>query len=185
MLLLLAAAGAAAQQAPGAPLAPPLTLVAAHGFAQETPSERTLGVVVVTTTAPSSLPTDITTTTENITGAQVQARVSGTDTARVQSPFVTVDLERDTDAVVNAYAKGFDARFAGVPFDAGTTARITRDCQGMNEKLPLAGTAFGYTIDNAALSHEFDPQGRSHLALRHDQIAGRLAANLLRPRNEG
>lgn len=43
---------------------------------------------------------------------------------RVRFVFVTIDRERDTPAVADAYAKQFDASFVGVSGDSATTSRI-------------------------------------------------------------
>jgi protein SCO1/2 len=43
---------------------------------------------------------------------------------RVRYLFVTVDPERDTPAVADAYARKFDPRFVGVSGDVALTARI-------------------------------------------------------------
>ncbi|GAB4483134.1 MAG: SCO family protein [Burkholderiaceae bacterium] len=97
---------------------------------------------------------------------------------RVQAVFVTVDPERDTDAIVDAYAKGFDPRFVGLRFDAATTAAIAREFRVVYTKAPLPDSRLGYAIDHTALSYVFDPQGRIRLVVRHEQTAEQIAADL-------
>jgi protein SCO1/2 len=51
-------------------------------------------------------------------------RALGEDAARVRWLFVTIDPERDTRPVVEAYAQKFDATFIGLSGDSSTTARM-------------------------------------------------------------
>ena len=104
----------------------------------------------------------------------------GADADRVQLLFISVDPERDTDEILRAYAGGFDPRFAGWRFDADTTARLARDFKVHYAKVPMKDSAMGYTVDHTALTFVFDPQGRIRLAIRHEQSAESVAADLRR-----
>ncbi len=97
----------------------------------------------------------------------------GAQADRVQGALVTVDPERDTDAIVDAYVKGFDPRFTGMRFDAATTAAIAREFRVAYSQTPLPNSKLGDAIDHTALSYMFDPHGRVRLVARHEQPAGR------------
>jgi protein SCO1/2 len=94
---------------------------------------------------------------------------------RVQVIFVTVDPERDTAPVLDAYTKAFHPRFLGLMADAETTARTAQDFKVLYQKVP---TGKSYTMDHTALSFVFDPGGRLRLAVKHEQGADALAADL-------
>jgi len=101
----------------------------------------------------------------------------GTDAARVQVLFVTLDPERDTPAVLAQYAPAFDPAFLGLTGDAAAIERAAREFKIFYEKRP--GSAPGvYSIDHSAQSYVIDPQGRLRLFVRQDRIAQDLAEDL-------
>lgn len=104
----------------------------------------------------------------------------GADADRVHLIFISVDPERDTDEILRAYASGFDPRFAGWRFDADTTARLAKNFKVHYAKVPMKDSAMGYTVDHTALTFVFDPEGRIRLAIRHEQTAESVAADLRR-----
>jgi protein SCO1/2 len=99
----------------------------------------------------------------------------GSAAERVQVVFVTVDPERDTAPVMDAYTKAFHPRFLGLRADAETTARTAQEFKVLYQKVP---TGKSYTMDHTALSFVFDPAGRLRLAVKHAQSADELAADL-------
>lgn len=104
----------------------------------------------------------------------------GADADRVRLVFISVDPERDTDEILRAYAGGFDPRFSGWRFDADTTARLARTFKVHYAKVPMKDSAMGYTVDHTALTFVFDTEGRIRLAIRHEQSAESVAADLRR-----
>lgn len=104
-------------------------------------------------------------------------RQIGADADRVQVLLVTVDPERDTQAVLAKYVPAFDPRFLGLRGDLEATRRAAREFKVYFEK--RAGkTPQDYSIDHSAQSYVFDPQGRLRLFVRHERIAEDLAHDL-------
>ena len=101
----------------------------------------------------------------------------GSDAARVQVLFVTLDPERDTPEVLSKYVPAFDSGFLGLSGDAAATQRAAKEFKIFYEKRP--GSAPGaYTVDHSAQSYVIDPQGRLRLFVRHDRIAQDLVEDL-------
>ncbi len=92
----------------------------------------------------------------------------GPDADRVQVLFVTVDPERDTQALLAQYVPAFDPRFVGLYGDAAATERVAKEFKVIYQKQPGA-TPASYTVDHSAGVFVFDPQGRLRLYLSHGQ----------------
>jgi len=96
---------------------------------------------------------------------------------RVQVLFVTVDPERDTQALLAQYVPAFDPRFVGLRGDAEATARTAKEFKVFYQKVP--GSSPGsYSIDHTAGSYVFDPQGRLRLFVKHAKGPGPLATDI-------
>ena len=92
----------------------------------------------------------------------------GPDADRVQVLFMTVDPERDTQALLAEYVPSFDKRFLGLYGDAAATDKVKRDFKVYAAK--VAGkTPTTYTIDHTAGSYVFDPSGKVRLFARYGQ----------------
>ena len=101
----------------------------------------------------------------------------GPDADGVQVLFVTVDPERDTQAVLAPYVTAFDPRFVGLYGDAEATAKAAREFRVFFQKVP--GSAPGtYTIDHTAASYVLDREGRLRLYVRHQAPAEDIASDL-------
>ena len=101
----------------------------------------------------------------------------GSDAARVQVLFVTVDSERDTPEILANYVPAFDSSFIGLSGDAAATQRAAKEFKIFYEKRP-GGAPGVYTVDHSAQSYVLDAQGRMRLFVRHDRIAQDLAEDL-------
>jgi len=101
----------------------------------------------------------------------------GPDAERVQVLFVTVDPERDTQALLANYVPQFDPRFLGLYGDLARTAQVAKDFRVFYRK---SGDTSGmnYTVDHAAGTYVFDPQGRLRLHVRHGESADNIAADI-------
>ncbi|MCB1888735.1 MAG: SCO family protein [Rhodocyclaceae bacterium] len=106
-------------------------------------------------------------------------RQLGDDADRLQVLFVTVDPERDTQALLAEYVPLFDPRFVGLFGDADTTARVAKDFRVFYRK---AGDTSGstYTVDHSAGTYLFDPAGRLRLYVKHGEQADRITADVRR-----
>ncbi|NMM38906.1 MAG: SCO family protein [Glaciimonas sp.] len=96
---------------------------------------------------------------------------------RVQVLFVSIDPERDTQALLAQYVPAFDSRFLGMVGDKAATEKIAKDFRIFYQKVPgkEPGT---YTMDHTAGSYVFDPQGRMRLFIRHGQGAAPIVSDL-------
>lgn len=94
----------------------------------------------------------------------------GAKADQVQVLFVTLDPERDTQALLSTYVPSFDPRFVGLRGDADATRKVAKEFKIFFEKVP--GSEPGsYTIDHTAGSYVFDKEGKVRLFVRHDQGA--------------
>jgi protein SCO1/2 len=99
--------------------------------------------------------------------AQVRAKL-GSLGDKLQIVFVTVDPERDTQALLAQYIPSFDPSFIGLYGTADDIARTAKEFKVIYQKVP-GKTPSSYTIDHSAGSYVFDPQGRVRLFVRHSQ----------------
>ncbi len=101
----------------------------------------------------------------------------GADADKVQVLFVTIDPERDTQALLASYVPAFDPRFLGLYGDKAATEKVAKEFKVFYQKVP-GKTADSYTMDHTAGSYVFDPQGRIRLFLRNGQGAEPIAHDL-------
>ena len=87
---------------------------------------------------------------------------------KVQVLFITLDPERDTQALLAQYVPAFDARFLGLRTDVAGTEAVAKEFKVFFAKQP-GKTAGSYTIDHTAGSFVFDQQGQIRLFIRHGQ----------------
>lgn len=122
------------------------------------------------TQCPDVCPTNL------VTMAEVMRQL-GADAERLQVLFVTVDPERDTQALLSQYVPAFDARFLGLYGTAEQTADVAREFRVFYRK---SGDTSGstYTIDHSAGTYVFDPAGRLRLYVKHGEPADKLADDI-------
>ncbi len=101
----------------------------------------------------------------------------GSEAARVQVLFVTLDPERDTQALLAQYVPAFNPGFIGLYSDVATTARVAKDFKVFFQKVP-GSSPDNYTMDHTAGSYVFDEQGRLRLFVRHGGSSEPLLADL-------
>ncbi len=97
----------------------------------------------------------------------------------LQVVFITVDPERDTQAVLAQYVPGFDPSFVALRGDAQETERIAKEFKVFYQKVP-GKTPSSYTMDHTAGSYVFDREGRVRLFLKHAQGVDAIVADLKR-----
>ncbi len=88
------------------------------------------------------------------------------DAKRVQVLFVTIDPERDTQALLAGYVPAFDPSFLGLYGDLEATQFVAKNFKVFYQKVP-GKTPGSYTMDHSAGSYAYDPQGRLRLFVRH------------------
>lgn len=104
-------------------------------------------------------------------------RLLGDKADRVQVLFVSVDPERDTQALLAQYVPAFDPRFLGLYGTAEETAGVAKEFKVFFQKVPGSRPGI-YTVDHSAGSYVFDAQGRLRLFVKHAQGAAPLAEDL-------
>ncbi|MGO4775567.1 SCO family protein, partial [Lysobacter sp. 2RAB21] len=95
-------------------------------------------------------------------------KLLGRDGERLQVVFITLDPDRDTPKVLQAYTQAFDPSFLGLTADAQTIDATAKAFRVVYAKVPTGST---YTIDHSALSYVYDAEGALRMALRHEQSA--------------
>lgn len=107
-----------------------------------------------------------------------QARqLLGADGARVQGIFVTVDPERDTPQVLQAYLANFGPDYVGLRGTPEQLAVVAKDFKIYYKKVE-GKTPGSYSMDHTAASYVYDPQGRLRLYTRYGSGAQALADDL-------
>jgi protein SCO1/2 len=81
---------------------------------------------------------------------------------------VTIDPDRDTQALLSKYVPAFDPRFLGLRGDAAATEKVAKEFRVFYQKVP-GKEAGSYTMDHTAGTYVFDTQGRIRLFVRNGQ----------------
>ena len=84
-------------------------------------------------------------------------RAMGKDADRVNAYFVSVDPERDTQAVMKEYLSSFDPHLKGLTGDTAAVAKIVSEYRVYAKKTPLKDGE--YTMDHTALIYLLDRDG--------------------------
>lgn len=108
--------------------------------------------------------------------AQVK-RDLGADGQRLQGIFITLDPERDTPELLQAYMANFDPSFVALRPTLEQLPEVARDFKIFYKKNE-GKTPGSYTLDHSAGSYVFDPQGRVRLYTRNGTGAAALAADV-------
>ena len=88
--------------------------------------------------------------------AQVMRQL-GPDAERVQVLFVTLDPQRDTQAVLARYVPAFEPRFLGLYAEGAATRRTAKEFRIFYQKEP--GQRPGdYSLDHGSQSYVFDTE---------------------------
>ena len=98
----------------------------------------------------------------------------GADADKVQVLFVTIDPERDTQALLAQYVPGFDPRFLGLTGTPAQIAATAKEFKVFYQKVP-GQTESSYTMDHFAGMYVFDPAGRIRLFVRYGQKPDAIA----------
>lgn len=102
----------------------------------------------------------------------------GPSSKDVQVLFVTLDPERDTQELLNAYVPAFHPSFIGLRGDAEATARTAKEFKVFYSKTPSGDDPKNYTVDHMTGSYVFDREGRVRLLVRHEAEPGAIASDL-------
>jgi protein SCO1/2 len=103
-------------------------------------------------------------------------RLMGRDGERLQVIFITLDPERDTPKVLDAYVKAFDPSFKALYGTLDETATTAKEFGVFYEKVPSGDT---YTLSHTATSYVYDSLGILRLGLPASLSAQECAEDLL------
>lgn len=90
--------------------------------------------------------------------------------------FITIDPERDTPEIIDAYVKAFDPSFVALSGTLEETAATAKEFGVFYEKIPTGDT---YTMSHTATSYVYDTRGVLRLGLSHSLSAQQCADDLL------
>lgn len=110
------------------------------------------------------------------------ARVSrelGADAGRLQVIFISLDPERDTQALLAKYVPFFHPDFLGMTGAPADIEALAREFRVVAVKRPTEG-AGGYSLDHSAGAYAYDPSGRLRLYLGPELPHQALLADLRR-----
>ena len=107
-------------------------------------------------------------------GAQV-LELLGDDGRRVQGLFVSLDPERDSAEIVQAYATAFHPSFVGLRADLQRTQETADHFKVYFCKVASGGS---YTLEHTAITYVYDPAGSLRLALRAELSAREVAESV-------
>jgi protein SCO1 len=96
---------------------------------------------------------------------------------RVQVIFVTVDPERDTPELLQAFVPAFNPAFLGMFTDADALKRLANEYKVVYQKSSVKG-ADDYLIDHSAGTYVYDPQGRLRLLMPYGSSPDAIAQDL-------
>jgi protein SCO1/2 len=106
-------------------------------------------------------------------------RMLGSDSARVQVLFVTLDPERDTPQLLAHYVPAFDPSFVGLYGTQQQIEATAREFKVFFQKV-AGSTPTSYTLDHSSGCYVFDAQGRVRLFLQSGARADQIAPDLKR-----
>ena len=107
--------------------------------------------------------------------AQIK-KLLGKDGDIFQVIFITIDPERDTPEIIDAYVKAFDPSFVALSGTLEETAATAKEFGVFYEKIPTGDT---YTMSHTATSYVYDTRGILRLGLSHSLSAQQCADDLL------
>jgi protein SCO1/2 len=96
---------------------------------------------------------------------------------RVVPVFITVDPERDTQAVLKQYVSAFHPRLVGLTGSAEAIGKVAKSYAIYHAKRQTPGHD-GYLVDHSRQAYLMDPEGKPMALLPADQSADAVAAEL-------
>lgn len=101
----------------------------------------------------------------------------GNDGGKLQVIFITVDPERDTPQVLQAYMRNFDPQFLALAPSEQQLAEVTKEFKIYFKKVE-GKTPTAYSMDHSAGTYIFDPRGRARLYARYGLKPEALASDV-------
>ena len=113
----------------------------------------------------------------------------GTDAAKMQSLFITVDPQRDTRKVLEQYTQSFDPRIVGLTGSPQQVDAVTQEYGAYAVRHKTGAGSEDYVMDHSTYLYVMDPEGKFVRAFDADtpgdRIADALRELLAQPREGG
>lgn len=104
-------------------------------------------------------------------------KLLGPDAARVQVLFVTVDPERDTPELLQAFVPAFNPSFLGLYTDAASLQRLAKEFKVVYQKTSVKADD-DYLIDHSASTYVYDAKGKLRLLMPYGSSPDAIANDL-------
>jgi protein SCO1 len=104
-------------------------------------------------------------------------KLLGAEGEKLQAVFITIDPERDTPEILQAYMKSFDPGFVALRGTPEQTLALTKTFKAFYMKVQGKDPKT-YTMDHTAGAYVFDPRGRVRLFVRYGQPVEAWTADL-------
>jgi len=112
-----------------------------------------------------------------LTDMKQAMKLLGGQANELQVLFVTLDPERDTQALLAEYVPAFDASFIGLYGTKEQTASVLKDFKIFAAKVENKGRS-GYTIDHSAGVYVFDKVGKIRLYVDYGTKPDAIASDV-------
>ncbi len=104
-------------------------------------------------------------------------KLMGSNAEKVQVLFVTIDPERDTQALLAQYIPAFNPGFLGLMGDEAATAKVAKDFRIFYQKVK-SKDGKSYEVDHTSGTYVFDQTGTLRLFMKYGQGAQSIAHDL-------
>ena len=101
----------------------------------------------------------------------------GADGDKLQAILITVDPERDTPELLQAYMRNFDPTFLALRPSLDKLPQVAKDFKIYYKKVD-GKTAGSYSMDHSAGSYVYDTKGRVRLYSRYGNDVGGLTSDI-------
>ena len=101
----------------------------------------------------------------------------GADGDKLQAILITVDPERDTPELLQAYMRNFDPTFLALRPSLDKLPQVAKDFKIYHKKVD-GKTAGSYSMDHSAGSYVYDTKGRVRLYSRYGNDVGGLTSDI-------
>jgi len=111
---------------------------------------------------------------------QAAARLTPDERRLLRVAFISVDPDRDTLPVLDAYTSAFPVRAVGLTGPKNRIDEVADLYGAQYARVEMPGSAMRYGIEHSAAVYLIDPRGRLRLLLRHTAPPTRYATEVRR-----
>jgi protein SCO1/2 len=111
---------------------------------------------------------------------QAASGLTSEERKQLRIAFISVDPERDTPPVLDAYAAAFSAPAVGLTGSRAQIDAVVEQYGAQYSRIEMPGSALRYGIEHSAAVYLIDQRGRLRLLLRHTASPARFAGEIRR-----